>query len=187
MRALPFLICGGLAGCTTSQFTEMPEPPASAQHYESLVDRATVPHVTRYELGEYRYPRLPNGDAEKAVYRETRVPAHVVQEPIVESVRASHAPLPPSAELAAELAAQREITRRLRETELAMMEIERQARAGYAALAAQHEQAAALRRQLEAERSRLADLEAQLRERREALPPPLSTVPASASTPSPKW
>jgi hypothetical protein len=144
---------------------------------------------TRYEVKSYRDPDDPRvrHDAH-AVYRVTRVPAQTADlettprnkfEPI------SYAPLPSSAELAAEIAAQKEISAELRAIRSRMAAVEQQARTQLGTLADQTAETVNLRRQLEEERARVRELESKVSDH--AAAPPTMPPPQAASGTDPKW
>ncbi len=158
-----------VAGCAT-QRTAVVAPPAAPA--EKPVVRAASPIravETRYELRSYRDANdsAVRHDAH-VVYRTTRVPARIESlETIPRSGFApvSFAPLPASAELSAELAAQRQITAELREIKAHMASIEQQAQGQYGTLVNQTAETVKLRQQLEGERARVRELETKLRDR----------------------
>jgi hypothetical protein len=134
---------------------------------------------TRYEVRSYRDANDPNvrHDAH-VVYRTTRVPARTAAletEPRDAFAPVSFAPLPSSAELSAELAAQKEITTTLRAIEGRMVAVEHQAQTQLGALVGQTAETIKLRQQLEAERARVREAEAK----------PASRVADSATTGAP--
>jgi hypothetical protein len=150
-----------LVGCATSPTATIVSAPV-----EKPVASQTSPMhevETRYEVRGYRDANDPNVRHEAhAVYRTTRVPASVDAlevEPRSTFASVSHAPLPPSAELAAELGAQKQITSDVRAIEARMTEVERQAQSQYATLMNQTAETIQLRQQLEKERARLRELE----------------------------
>lgn len=146
---------------------------------------------TRYEVRGYREIATPAIRHEAhAVYRATRVPAHtgdVVGDsletvPRTEFPPASYAPLPRSAELAAEVATQKEITEQLRTIQVAMAATEKQAQNQYGTLVSETAETIKLRHELEAERARVQKIEASLRERAADLPPVASSATAQSAT-----
>lgn len=163
------LVAASLAGCATHRPTALPG--ASAPVEQSLVPEAKPTHEveTRYDVRSYRDANDPavRHDAH-AVYRSTRVPTRVdslATAPRGEFAPVSYAPLPPSAELSAELAEQKQITADLHAIEARMAAMEQQARGQYGTLVTQTAETVKLRQQLEAERIRARELEAKLRDR----------------------
>lgn len=115
---------------------------------------------TRYDVRGYREPANPAIRHEAhAVYRRTRVAITASENldtvPRTAHAPASYAPLPASAELAAELGTQKTITADLRAMQASMAETEQRVQAQYATLVRQSAEALKLREQLEAERSRV--------------------------------
>lgn len=146
-----------------------------------LAREAATTHVveTRYEVRSYRDPDDPRVRHEAhAVYRATRVPARIEDletMPRSEVEPISYAPLPPSAELTAEIAAQKEIGAELRAIRSRMAAAEQQARTQLGTLADQTAETMNLRRQLEEERARLRELESKVSDEvaaSPAMPPP---------------
>lgn len=134
---------------------------------------------TRYELKSYHDADDPRVRHEAhAIYRTTRVPARVVvldTVPRGEFAPTSYAPLPPSAELAAEVAAQKQISAELRAIQARMADVEQHARTQLGMLADQTAETVNLRSQLEEEQRRVAELESKLQVQSEdasASPPP---------------
>jgi peptidoglycan hydrolase CwlO-like protein len=191
MRAVIVLLALGLTGCATSPpSVKTSSAPVSASRPNTNVELATVAHVTRYELGAYRYPAAESDQSETAVLRTTRVPPHLAAQPNVGNVSPAYDPLPASAELSAELSAQREITEQLRAMKAAILAAERKAQEQYGTLVSHTEEVVKLRHQLEVERARVRELEAQLQERLQAQPAPVvasTPSPASTSTEGVKW
>lgn len=158
----------GVAGCATHRPVAN-VPPASAAA-KPLVREAPATRIveTRYDVRAYRDAEDPGvrHDAH-AVYRTTRVPAHVGSletTPRHTAAPISYAPLPASTELSAELTAQRQVTTDLREIKARMAAIEQQAQSQYGTLVNQTADSLKLRQQLEAERARVRELEAKLRD-----------------------
>lgn len=188
MRNILILIVATLiGGCATSQRTAktVQSEPASPIVRESP---ATKVVETRYEVRSYRDAERPGvrHDAH-AIYRSTRVPSQIEAletAPRVAFAPVTHTPLPPSAELSAELSAQRALTADLRALQERMAAIEQQAKSQYGTLVEQTAETVKLRRQLETERSRMQELEAKLRERPTAAVQPTSTA---ASVADAKW
>lgn len=170
MRSSWILLLGMcLVGCATQrQAVRAPavSTPPSPVVRESAPTRLVE---TRYEVRGYREADNPSVRHEPhAVYRATRVPARVESldvAPRSSFEPASHSPLPQSAELSAELAAQRQITTELREIKARMAAIEQQAQSQYGALVDQTASTLQLRQQLESERARVRELEARLRDK----------------------
>lgn len=165
--------------------------PAVTLSPKPLVREAVATHVveTRYEVRSYRDPDDPRvrHDAH-AVYRVTRVPSGIEAletMPRNKAAPISYAPLPPSAELAAEIATQKEIGAELRAIRARMAAVEQQARAQLGTLADQTEETVNLRKQLEEERARVRDLESKVSEHVAA--PPAMPPPQMASGTDPKW
>ncbi len=196
MRAICFSLSAvALVGCAT--------PPApSSLSPTPVVSSVTAQEapgdfvLTRYELGTYRYPIEGQKNHEPAMYRKTRVSFRTTAGDREQSLDFAYEPpsfdpLPPSAELDAELRAQREITDKIRRAREAMADLEQQARNQYAALVAHTEETAQLGQHLETEYARLRELEARLQEKLHAASaPPTDTqspVPASTPTQEIKW
>src|SRR5690606_24303727 len=127
------IVVGLVTGCSTHQHTSSVAPvvlpPASPL---VQVGAATRVVETRYEVRGYRDADDPSvRHGAHAVYRMTRVPERIEElytAPRSEFAPISYAPLAPSAELAAELAAQKEIGAELRAIQSRMAEVEEQAR-----------------------------------------------------------
>lgn len=188
MQNIWILIAAALVGgCATSRPTTkmlVSEPAAP------IVREAPVTKVveTRYDVRSYRDAERPSvrHDAH-AVYRSTRVPAQIDAleiAPRTAFAPVTHVPLPPSAELSAELSAQRTLTTDLRALQERMAAIEQQAKAQYGTLVEQTAETVKLRRQLETERTRVQELETKLRERSTAT---IQPTPAAASMADTKW
>ncbi|ACB74494.1 hypothetical protein [Opitutus terrae] len=184
------------AGCATSR------PVADAT--VSAVDAAPTARIreaaatqlveTRYEIRGYRDADDPCVRHEPhAVYRATRLPAGrsegawLTTVPRSAFAPASYAPLPPSDELAAELAAQRQITAELRAVRATIATTEQQAQAQFGRLVTQAAETVTLRRQLEQERARVQELEARLRGPRPATSSPATASSATSSGGQPRW
>lgn len=162
MRSLYLIFPLLVAGCAT-QKTIAPKPIASTTP-TSVADPHVV--VTRYELGSYRYPQETPDPSGPAVFRNTRISGKTV--PVGADARllnapASFDPLPPSAELSAELSAQRDITSKIRAAQEVIVGLEKQMRTQYGTLVTQTEETIRLRAKLETERANVQQLEAQLR------------------------
>lgn len=176
MRAIIVsLIALGAGGCATQRQAARPlTPPVVGA---PLVREAAPTRVveTRYEMRGYRDAETPSVRHEAhAGYRSTRLPARsgdsgnvaVALEtmPREKFASASFAPLPSSAELAAELAAQKQITGELRTIRAAMATIEKHAQVQYGTLVGQTAETIKLRQQLEQERARVKELQSKLRD-----------------------
>ena len=137
--------------------------PAAAQPPPPVVTAAVSPTKsveTRYDVRGYREAANPAIRHEAhAVYRRTRVPIAASEDldtvPRTAYAPASYAPLPASAELAAELGLQKTITADLRAMQASIAETEQRVQAQYATLVRQSAEALKLRDQLEAERRRV--------------------------------
>lgn len=168
-------VVGGCATQRSSTRVSLSEPA------KPVVREAPATKVveTRYEVRSYRDADSPGvrHDAH-TVYRSTRVPARtdgLDTVPRTTFAPVTYAPLPPSAELTAELTAQREITTELRALQSRMATIEQQAKSQYGSLVEQTAETVKLRSQLETERARMQELEAKLRERSAAAIAPTPT------------
>jgi hypothetical protein len=190
MRSVLVFIPVLAAGCAT------PHPVAMDLSVPTGSIRQADAHVvvTRYELGTYRNPREPFKPTEPAVFRRTRVSNDLIptgSDPRSVEAPPNFDPLPPSAELAAELAAQQDITARIRASQEMIVGLERQMRAQYETLVAQTETTVQLRRQLDAERSRLQSLEVQPRDDTRSVAPSSPVVPVTTPAPAteqkPEW
>ena len=185
MRCFWILVGAGLAGGCATQRQMLPTAPAASASPVVRELPATKLVETRYEMRSYRDADSPGVRHEAhTVYRATRVPARVAEletEPRMTFAPASYAPLPPSAELAAELATQRQITAELRTVQARMAAIEQQAKTQYGRLTDQTAAAVKLRQQLEAERVRLQELEAKQRDGVTALRPADSPVASNTN------
>ncbi len=197
MRAITVLLIAlGVGGCATQhQAARVPTPPAVGA---PLVREAAPTRIveTRYEMRGYRDAETPAVRHEAhAVYRSTRLPARsgdssnvaVALEtmPREKFPPASFAPLPSSAELAAELAAQRQITGDLRTIKAAMTTIEKQAQDQYGTLVGQTAETIKLRQQLEQERMRVKELQSKLRD--DAPTSAAVAVSQPGETPNARW
>jgi len=174
------------AGCATQRTSVVAPAPI-----EKTVVRKAVPMrdvETRYEVRSYRDANDPSVRHEAhAVYRTTRVPARVAAletEPRRDFAPVSYAPLPPSAELSAELAAQKEITAMLRTIEARMAAVERQAQSQFGTLVDQTAETMKLRQQLEEERARVRELESKMQVHASDATPATGSVATSTET---KW
>jgi hypothetical protein len=132
---------------------------------------------TEYYIRGYRDPRLPTLRHEgHKVYRRAMVPdrARDTAGDVERAPSVAHAPLPVSAELAAELATQRSLTAEVQALQQAMAETERAMREQYAEMLRQSAAVQKLREELEAERNRLRQIAA------------IESTPDSAPVTSPK-
>lgn len=141
------------AGCAHQGRVAVQSPPAP------LVAAASPTKVveTRYDVRGYRDAANPSIRHEAhTVYRRTRVPDHQSESlegaPRSSFAPASVAPLPASAELAAELATQKAITADLRAMQASVAETQRRMEAQYGQLVQESNEAVKLREQLEATR-----------------------------------
>lgn len=194
MRATWILILAmAVAGCATQHSVMRSSVKGPALAEKPLVNETAPTRVveTRYELRGYRDADNPTVRHEAhAVYRATRVPTRtgdvasdtLETVPRAEFAPASSAPLPRSAELAAEVATQKEITERLRAIQAAMAATEKQAQSQYGTLVNETAETIKLRRELEAERTRVKELETSLRDRAADLPPVASSATAQNAT-----
>lgn len=145
-------------GCVAPQATRVSAPLASPAAIAAVTPTKMV--ETRYEVRGYREAASPDVRHDPhAVFRRTRVPAHAQDEagtvPRASALALSDAPLPASAELAAELATQKTVTAEIRALQSSMAEAERQMQAQYALLVRQSAEVMKVREQLEAERQRV--------------------------------
>ena len=154
VRYFGFLLLPLLAaGCASTRpvVVHAPEPaPVAALSPTKIVE-------TRYEVRGYRDPANPAVRHEPhAVFRRTRVPLTAADEsatvPRTSAQPASIAPLPASAELAAELATQREITNTIRAMQASVAETEKQMQEQYALLVRQSAEVLKAHKQIEAGR-----------------------------------
>lgn len=154
-----------IAGCATHR----PAATVTVAEVQPIVREAPPMYEveTRYDLRSYRDADDPSVRHEPhAVYRETLVPEVVkslVTVPRSNFTPVTYDPLPPSAELAAEIAEQKEITVELRSIQSAMATMEEQARNQYGTLVDQTAESVKLRQKLEADRARVGKLETRLR------------------------
>jgi hypothetical protein len=140
-------------GCTSTRPAAVHAPetaPVAALSPTKVVE-------TRYEVRGYRDPANPAVRHEPhAVFRRTRVPLNAADElataPRTSAPPASVAPLPASAELAAELATQREITGAIRAMQASVAETEKQMQEQYALLLRQSAEVLKAHKQMEAGR-----------------------------------
>lgn len=178
-RSLIFIASAGLAGCATAQpppasITSTPPPPI-VREAAPMHDVETIYYVRAYRDGDD--PSLRHES--HAIYRETRVPARVASlEVSPRSVfpPVTYAPLPPSAELAAEIAAQKEISAQLRSIRAAMEATEKRAETQYGTLVDQTAASVKLRQELETERAQVRETEEKLRVEQKRNPDAAPTV-----------
>lgn len=191
MRAYcSFLLALSVAGCAThKQAVRMPPAqPSQAEPRIAVKHTGTRVVETRYDVRAYRDIADPSVRHEAhAVYRATRVPIRVEAletAPRGEFAPTSYAPLPASAELAAEISTQQDITAQLRAIQAKMAAMEQQARNQFGTLVNQTDESLKLKQQLEAERARVRELEAALRDR--GSPATEKPMPAVATTAAPE-
>lgn len=189
---LPILGLGACSSAPRDPTATVAEPAAPRVVQTSSL---LVPRATRYSIGHYRYPK-DGARMLNSIVRVTYVPPQLAGKPVIAGLihdlpSLALAPLPPSAELNAELSTQRQITARLRTIEQMMATLEEQARGHYGALLSERNASARFREQLEAESQRLRRLNLQLQERVTAataaanpLTPPVQT---STSTEGIEW
>jgi hypothetical protein len=164
-RYLILIVTVWIAGCATHR----PAATVTVAEAPAIVREAPPMHEveTRYDLRSYRDADDPSVRHEAhGVYRETLVPDRVtslVTVPRSTIAPVTYDPLPPSAELSAEIAAQKEITAELRSIQATMAAMEEQARNQYGTLVDQTSDSVKIRQQLEADRARVSELEARLR------------------------
>lgn len=163
MRILLILAACALAGCATHPRTAKVHPaPASSP---GVATRKTPWPATfvesRYEIGGYRDPADPVVWHEAhCILRATEVtgqgpPAVSESGPLTAYEPVTYAPLPPSAELAAVLEQERQITAELRAMRARMASLQGQAQSQYGQLVAETEATDRLRQQLAGEAARL--------------------------------
>jgi len=163
-------------------------PPTVVQGPPPVMIAAVLPTKlveTRYEVCSYREAANPSLRHEAhTVFRCTRVP--ITASDALETVPRTSYPtgsvtsLPPSAELAAELATQKKITAELRTTQTSVTEIEQKMQAQYAQLVRQSAEALRLREQLASENQRIQDMATV-----ESAPAASTVMPTS--NPAVKW
>lgn len=182
---LPILLAGCVGHPRAARAPARPEPQTAVAIPANPATRLVE---TRYEVRAYHDASEPavRHDAH-AVYRATRVPVRpngpadtLVTVPRETFQPATYAPLPPNAELQAQLATQKQITSELRTIQSAMSTTQREAEQKFGELVNQTAETIKLRRDLEAERTRVRQLETSLRERGDAAATP-STAAAVAS------
>lgn len=186
MRAYCLVLTALLAGCATQSRTTRGPARADAQPVAVVpTNPATRLVETRYEMRAYHDASDPLVRHEShAVFRATRVPVRgdgkadaLATVPRTTFQPASHAPLPNSAEVQAELVTQKQITSDLRNIQAAMTGTQKAAEQKFGELVNQTSETIKLRRELEEERARVKKLEASLRERgAESSPTPAATV-----------
>lgn len=171
MRALWLTgIVLAMAGCATHpRVTRSAPPPKALANVAAPAMERTQVVDTPYAVRAYRDPNDPAILHEPhVVLRETRVPhalsaGHELDTLPRDSIpAASYAPLPPNAELAAELSTQKQITADLRSIQVTMAATQKHAEAQYGTLVNATADTLQLRQQLEAERARVRELEAKL-------------------------
>lgn len=126
------------------------------------VPAATKMVETRYEMGSYRDPtNLAIRHEAHAVFRQTRVPSQLESESSrTQFPPASYAPLPPSAELAAELLTQKTITAEMQAMRASMAEMEQRMQRQYTILLQQNAELSKVREQWEKERAHVRNASA---------------------------
>jgi hypothetical protein len=190
MRPVIVFVLFGMAGCATAPQSASNQVSHAPTQLKTTASRETSVQLARYELGSYRYPASDSGQNESAVYRTTRVPRHLAAPLTRENISPTYDPLPPSAELAAELEAQRQITAQLRAMKDTMASAEKSAKEQYRVLVTHTDDVVKLRQQLEAERAHVRELEGQLEQQLQApAAPVVAATPSPASTPTQgvKW
>lgn len=163
MRSLALLSLCLLAGCATHSPSARVRPatPLGRGVPTANTPLAVTVVETRYDIGGYRDPADPAVWHEPhSILRATVVPGRpppsgAVSGPLTAYVPASYAPLPPSAELAAVLEEQRQITAELRAMKASMFALQDQAQTQYGKLVAETSATDRLRQELAAEQARL--------------------------------
>ncbi len=191
MRAFWFIgMTLGVAGCATHPAVTRSAVPAKPSPIAAATMKDTQIVDTPYAVRAYRDPDDPAVIHEAhVVMRETRVPRALTSEHEIDTLprdsmpAASYAPLPPNAELAAELATQTQITADLRKIQASMAATQQRAEAQYGSLVNATADTLQLRQQLEAERARVRELESKLNEQQASGG---SNVAAAAEA-QPKW
>lgn len=194
MRFTPLLlVCLAAAGCATQPRAAKvgPAPPAGTDVTGINLHPQMVTVETRYEIAGYYDPADPSiWHAAHAVCRQTEVArAQAEAKPPAEIgalttfVPSSYDPLPPSAQLAAELAGQKEITAELRALKSRMVTLQGQAEAQYAQLVADRQTTDELRQKLQGE---WAQAKARISAKGQPGSPPLANA-SPASTPPVNW
>jgi hypothetical protein len=185
MRALWIVGMGlGVAGCATHSRVAQATLAAKTT---SPAMAATIENTqvvgTPYAVRAYRDPNDPAIIHEAhVVLRETRVSRALASEHELDTLprdavpAASYAPLPPNAELAAELATQKQITTDLRSIQAKMAATQKQAEAQYGTLVNATADTLQLRQQLEAERARVRELESKLNEQQSSASPTVAAT-----------
>ena len=153
-----------LAGCATHPRSAKVHPAPPLGPVVTADPPLPVTFVeSQYEVAGYR------DSADSAVWHEphailrrTQVPGRAAPSvaeagPLTTYVPASYAPLPPSAELAAELEEQRQITAELRTFRAKMFTLQGQAQAQYGKLVSETTETDRLRQQLAGEQARLKE------------------------------
>jgi len=137
MRNVLFLILIFAGGCATRSKVARPVLTAAPA---MAVDapRSTKLIETRFYVRSYRDPAASNVRHEAhAIFRETRVPLQSEvsgAEPVSSYSDAQYVPLPPSAELKAEIETQKTITADLRAMQISMADTQRKMQAQYTLL-----------------------------------------------------
>jgi len=153
-----FLLASLVAGCALpATVAQKPLPETS------VVVAAVAPTKrveTRYDVRGYREAADPSLRHEAhAVYRQTRVPLAASDSletvPRTAYPLASVTPLPPSEELAAELATQKKLTAEMRALQASVADVAQKMQAQYALLVRQSAETMKLREQLETERQQI--------------------------------
>lgn len=189
MRACWILVPILLTGCATHRRAHR-VPPEPARPIAAIPERPATRLVeTRYEVRGYHdaADAFVRHEAH-AIYRATRVPVRpdgaadvLATVPRRTFPPASFAPLPPDAEMSAELTTQKQITGELRAIHAAMSVTQKEAQLKFGELVNQTAETMELRRALEEERARVSQLEATLREESS------ESVPASTAVADMKW
>ena len=156
MRILCLLLVCVLSGCATHSRVAKARPAAPLERgvVTTETPRPVTVVETRYDIAGYRDPADPAVWHEPhAILRKTEVPGQAAPAPLTNGpltayVPASYEPLPPSAELAAELAEQRQITAELRTMKTSMFTLQGEAQAQYGKLVAETAATNRLRQQL---------------------------------------
>lgn len=192
MRAQWLLSAVLLSGCASQRHATRSRTPAETRPPAAVPANPNTRLVeTRYEVRAYHDASDPTVRHEAhAVYRATRVPVRadsradtLATVPRTTMQPPTHAPLPNSAEVQAELATQKQITSDLCNIQATMTTTQKAAEQKFGELVNQTAETIKLRRELEEERARVKRLEASLRERETA---PVTTPAATVATDM-KW
>ncbi len=137
MRNLLFVMLIFAGGCATR--SKVARPILTSAPPEALdAARSTKVVETRFDVPSYRDPAASNvRHKAHAIFRETRVPLkskEFATEPVSSYQDSQYVPLPPSAELKAEIETQKTITADLRAMQISMAETQRKMQAQYALL-----------------------------------------------------